>query len=69
MIMIHVFYLMSVFDFYTVLHCGHSVFMLLVPSVDPSLHTIFHFGGVYCLFHFTQFHFDITVVQDGVRFC
>jgi len=40
--------------------------MLLVPSVDPSLHTIFHFGGVCCLFHFTQFHFDVTVVQDGV---
>jgi len=40
--------------------------MLLVPSVDPSLHTIFHFGGVCCLFHFTQFHFDGTVVQDSV---
>lgn len=40
--------------------------MLLVPSADPSLHTIFHFEGVYCLFHFTQFRFDITVVQDGV---
>jgi hypothetical protein len=57
--MTHVLHLLSVFDFYTV--C-----LLLVPSVDPLLHTILHLGEVSCLFHFTQFHFDIIVVWDGI---